>query len=226
MALLERPTFEAPDPVYADDYKEHEEELMAETTTLINIKPPVEDFVNLKGIENMMEGIGTQDVISYEMEASNEGVRFGVRGAQHGTIRRQIEAHYPQARLSIPDIDPLDKREGEIANTTVLSIEGDQMLPIRTFDPEDITSAGADPMLAIIGAMSDLERGERVVVRAIAREMPHNWSARYQQQAMAGAGSANEIQRSSENMASRATTSESSSSLPPPVQATRWGWLW
>ena len=212
MVLLERPTFEAPDPVYADDYKEHEEELMAETTTLINIKPPVEDFVNLKGIENMMEGIGTQDVISYEMEASNEGVRFGVRGAQHGTIRRQIEAHYPQARLSIPDIDPLDKREGEIANTTVLSIEGDQMLPIRTFDPEDITSAGADPMLAIIGAMSDLEQGERVVVRAIAREMPHNWSARYQQQAMAGAGSANEIQRSSENMASRATTSESSSS--------------
>ena len=194
-------------PVHEEMFYKELDSLIAECTALINIKPPAEDFVNLKGIENMMEGIGTQDIISYEIDASSDGVRFGIRGAQVGTIRRQIEAHYPQARLSIPEVDPLDKREGEVASTTVLTVEGDQMLPIRTFEDEDITSAGADPMLAVIGAISDMGTSERVVVRAIAREMPHNWSAGYQQQAMGGAGSTNEIQRTTENMASRATTS-------------------
>ena len=189
--------------------------MWAKNRSLVNIKPPAEDFVNLKGVENMIAAIGSMPPaavdmkrhVSYEItSAKEEGVRFGVRGPLISGIRRQVEAHYPQARISCEGECPLTLREGEIALTTVLTTSGNDMLPIRTFDDEDVTTSGSDPMLSIIGAMSDLEQDERVVVRALTNEMPHNWSERYRQQAMIGSGSANEQQRADENTAQRAAT--------------------
>ena len=45
-----------------------------------------------------------------------------------------------------------------------LGIDGPEFLPLRVFRDDDMLDAGSDPLIALIGSLSNLREGERVVV--------------------------------------------------------------
>ena len=65
-----------------------------------------------------------------------------------------------------------------------LRASGPEYAPLRTFRDDDLLDAGSDPLIAIIGALSGLNDGERVVARLLLRSMGPEWSQVHQQKAL------------------------------------------
>ena len=88
-------------------------------------------------------------------------------------VRQQISSHYPQARIQqvTPEEDPLLLGEGEFAWSLNLSPEGPEYAPLRVFRDDDLLDPGSDPIIALLGALSDLKEGERVVARLLLRSL-------------------------------------------------------
>ena len=101
-------------------------------------------------------------------------------------VRGQISARYPQARIQRvpPEDDPLRLKEGEQSWGMTLRAGGPEYAPLRTFRDDDLLDPGSDPLIAIIGALSNLNQGERVVARLLLRSMGPDWSQSYQQKAL------------------------------------------
>ena len=94
-------------------------------------------------------------------------------------MRQQIEAHYPQARVprgaggggpSAPC------GEGEQAWGMTLRSGGPEYAPLRVFRDDDLLDPGSDPLVALLGALSALREGERVVARLLLRSLGPDWS--------------------------------------------------
>ena len=93
-------------------------------------------------------------------------------------VRGQLSAHYPQARIQKvePEDDPLRTGEGEQAWSVTLRADGPEYLPLRTFRDDDLLDPGSDPLIALMGALSALYEGERVVARLLLRSLGPDWS--------------------------------------------------
>ena len=93
-------------------------------------------------------------------------------------VRGQLSAHYPQARIQQvgPDDDPLRLEEGEQAWSVTLQADGPEYVPLRTFRDDDLLDPGSDPLIALMGALSALYEGERVVARLLLRSLGPDWS--------------------------------------------------
>ena len=70
--------------------------------------------------------------------------------------------------------------EGESAWGMTLRASGPEYAPLRTFRDDDLLDPGSDPLIAIIGALSSLNDGERVVARLLLRSMGPEWSQVHQ----------------------------------------------
>ena len=66
--------------------------------------------------------------------------------------------------------------EGERAWSMTLRAGGPEYVPLRTFRDDDLLDPGSDPLIALLGALSDLNEGERVVARLMLRSLGPNWS--------------------------------------------------
>ena len=53
---------------------------------------------------------------------------------------------------------------------------GPEYVPLRTFRDDDLLDPGSDPLIALLGALSDLNEGERVVARLMLRSLGPDWS--------------------------------------------------
>ena len=71
--------------------------------------------------------------------------------------------------------DPLYLRDGEQAWGMTLRSGGPDHAPLRTFRDDDLLDPGSDPLMAIIGALSALHPGERVVARLLLRSLGPDW---------------------------------------------------
>ena len=93
-------------------------------------------------------------------------------------VRQQISTHYPQARIREvpPEDDPLLLDEGEQAWGMTLRASGPAYVLLRVFRDDDLLDPGSDPLIAILGALSDLNEGERVVSRLMLRSLGPDWS--------------------------------------------------
>ena len=93
-------------------------------------------------------------------------------------VRGQIAARYPQARIQqIPaEDDPLRLGEDEQAWGMTLRADGPEYVPLRTFRDDDLLDPGSDPLIALMGALSNLNEGERVVARLLLRSLGPDWS--------------------------------------------------
>ena len=93
-------------------------------------------------------------------------------------VRGQLSAHYPQARIRKvqPEEDPLRLDEGEQAWSMTLRADGPEYVPLRTFRDDDLLDPGSDPLIALMGALSSLNEGERVVARLMLRSLGPDWS--------------------------------------------------
>ncbi len=157
----------------------------AGTPALLAVTPPRTGERTLLGVENLLQSIAVPEPFSLEIAGDVDGVTLMVRCWDDQVVRSQVAAHYPQARIRevSPADDPLTVGEDEQAGSLTLRVDGPEYVPLRTFRDDDLLDPGSDPLLAVIGALSNLREGERVVARLLLRSLGPDWSQRHQARA-------------------------------------------
>ncbi len=152
---------------------------------LLAVTPPRTGERTLLGVENLLQSIAVPEPFSLEIAGDVDGVTLMVRCRDDQVVRSQVAAHYPQARIRevSPEDDPLTVGENEQAASLTLRVDGPEYVPLRTFRDDDLLDPGSDPLLAVIGALSNLREGERVVARMLLRSLGPDWSQRHQARA-------------------------------------------
>ena len=145
---------------------------------LISVTPPRTGERTLLGVENLLQSIAVPEPFSLELAGDVDGVTLMARCLDEQVVRQQISTHYPQARIREvpPEDDPLRLDEGERAWSMTLRASGPEYVPLRTFRDDDLLDPGSDPLIALLGALSDLNEGERIVSRLMLRSLGPDWS--------------------------------------------------
>ena len=145
---------------------------------LLAVTPPRTGERTLLGVENMLQSISVPEPFSLELAGDSDGAALLVRCQTGEAVRGQIAAHYPQAgiREVSEDDDPLRLRDEEQAWSMTLRLDGPEYVPLRTFRDDDLLDPGSDPLIALLGAFSNLNEDERVVSRLLLRSLGPDWS--------------------------------------------------
>ena len=145
---------------------------------LLAVTPPRTGERTLLGVENMLQSIAVPEPFSLEMAGDVDGVTLMARCLDDQVVRQQISTHYPQARIHevAEEDDPLRLAEGERAWSMRLRASGPDYVPLRVFRDDDLLDPGSDPLIALLGALSDLNEGERIVARLMLRSLGPDWS--------------------------------------------------
>ena len=145
---------------------------------LLAVTPPRAGERTLLGVENLLQSIAVPEPFSLELVGDMDGVTLMARCLDDRVVRGQLSAHYPQARIQKVDEedDPLRLDEGEQAWSMTLRADGPEYVPLRTFRDDDLLDPGSDPLIALMGALSALYEGERVVTRLMLRSLGPDWS--------------------------------------------------
>ena len=145
---------------------------------LLAVTPPRTGERTLLGVENMLGSIAVPEPFSLELAGDMDGVTLMARCLDDQVVRGQIAARYPQAQIQeVPaGDDPLRLGEDEQAWSMTLRADGPEYVPLRTFRDDDLLDPGSDPLIALMGALSNLNEGERVVARLMLRSLGPDWS--------------------------------------------------
>ena len=145
---------------------------------LLTVTPPRAGERTLLGVENMLGSIAVPEPFSLELAGDMDGVTLMARCLDDEVVRGQLSAHYPQARIRKldPDDDPLRMGGGEQAWSMTLRADGPEYVPLRTFRDDDLLDPGSDPLIALMGALSNINKGERVVAQLMLRSLGPDWS--------------------------------------------------
>ena len=145
---------------------------------VLSVTPARTGARTMLGVENMLGSLAVPEPFSLELVGDADGVGLQVRCRDRSLVKQQLHAHYPQALMEevSPEDDPLRLRDGERAWSMRLSLDGPEFVPLRTFRDDDLLDAGSDPLIALVGSMSGLERGERVVASLGLRSLGPNWA--------------------------------------------------
>ncbi|MYC38806.1 MAG: type IV secretion system DNA-binding domain-containing protein [Chloroflexi bacterium] len=154
-------------------------------TRLWTITPQRSGERTLLAVENFLASVSVAEPFSLELVGDDAGVSILARCREGAFVRQQLGVYYPQARVSpvTPEDDPLRLAEGERAWSMTIRIKGPEYLPLRPFHDDDLLDPGSDPMLAIIGSLSDLEEGERVVAQIRLLTLGADWTRQHQEKA-------------------------------------------
>ena len=152
---------------------------------LLAVTPPRTGERTLLGVENLLGSIAVPEPFSLELAGDMDGVTLMARCLDKEAVRGQISAHYPQAGVrEVPrEEDPLRLEEGERAWSMTLRADGPEYAPLRTFRDDDLLDPGSDPLIALLGALSALKEGERVVARLLLRSLGPDWSEAHMEKA-------------------------------------------
>ena len=152
---------------------------------LLAVTPPRTGERTLLGVENLLQSIAVPEPFSLELAGDMDGVTLMARCQDDQVVRGQLAAHYPQARIrEVPvDEDPIFVHGGEQAWGMTLRAGGPEYVPLRTFRDDDLLDPGSDPLIALMGALSELEEGERVLSRLLLRSLGPDWAQAHQARA-------------------------------------------
>ena len=152
---------------------------------LLAVTPPRTGERTLLGVENLLQSIAVPEPFSLELTGDMDGVTLMARCLDDRVVRAQLSAHYPQARIQQVDEedDPLRLEEGEQAWSVTLRADAPEYVPLRTFRDDDLLDPGSDPLIALMGALSALYEGERVVARLMLRSLGPDWSQPHMEKA-------------------------------------------
>ena len=152
---------------------------------LLAVTPPRAGERTLLGVENLLQSIAVPEPFSLELAGDADGVTLMARCLDDRVVRGQLSAHYPQARIQElhPGEDPLWVRDGEQAWSMTLRADGPEYIPLRTFRDDDLLDPGSDPLIALMGAMTALNQGERIVSRLLLRSLGPDWSQHHLEKA-------------------------------------------
>ena len=145
---------------------------------LLAVTPPRTGERTMLGVENMLQSIAVPEPFSLEMVGDIDGVTLMARCLDDQVVRGQVSAHYPQARIHEvpPEEDPLRLDEDEEAWAMTLRASGPDYVPLRTFRDDDLLDPGSDPIIALLGALSNLKEDERIVARLMLNSLGPDWS--------------------------------------------------
>ena len=152
---------------------------------LLAVTPPRSGERTLLAVENLLSSIAVPEPFALELAGDEHGVTLMARCLHDQVVRGQIATHYPQARIQRlePDEDPLLLAEGEQAWAMTLRAGGPEYASLRVFRDDDLLDPGSDPLLSLLGALSSLREGERVVARLLLRSLGPDWSQAHQAKA-------------------------------------------
>ena len=152
---------------------------------LMAIAPPRSGERTMLGVVNLVESIAIPEPFSLEIAGDADGVTLLARCREGSFVRQQVGVFYPQARVNevSPEDDPLRLAEGEQAWSMDLRLRGPEHLPIRPYRDDDLLDPGSDPLISVIGSLSDLEEGERLVARLRLSSLGSDWSIAHQEKA-------------------------------------------
>ena len=152
---------------------------------LLAVTPPRAGERTLLGVENLLQSIAVPEPFSLELAGDMDGVTLMARCLDDRVVRGQLSAHYPQARIQElhSGEDPLWVRDGERAWSITLRADAPEYVPLRTFRDDDLLDPGSDPLIALMGALSALYEGERVVARLMLRSLGPDWSQHHMDKA-------------------------------------------
>ena len=138
------------------------------------------------GVENLLASIAVPEPFSLEIAGDADGVTLMARCRERSVVEQHMAAHYPQALILEvgPQDDPLRLTGGEQAWSTTMRVEGPEFLPLRTFRDDDLLDQGSDPLIALIGSLSSLDRDERVIGRLHLNSLGSDWSKHHLERAM------------------------------------------
>ena len=155
------------------------------TPVLLAVTPPSTGERTMLGVENMLQSIAVPEPFSLELAGNADGVTLMARCLDDQVVRGQIAAHYPQARIEKvpPEEDPLRMAEGEQAWSVTLRADGPEYAPLRVFRDDDLLDPGSDPLIAILGSLSNLRPQERVAARLMLRSLGPDWSQHHMEKA-------------------------------------------
>ena len=128
---------------------------------LLAVTPPGTGERTLLGVENLLQSIAVPEPFSLELAGDADGVNLLARCHD----------------------DPIFVHAGEQAWGLTLRSGGPEYVPLRTFRDDDLLDPGSDPLLAVIGSLSALRPGERVLARLLLRSLGPDWSQAHQQKA-------------------------------------------
>ena len=145
---------------------------------LLSVTPPRTGERTLLGVENMLGSIAVPEPFSLELAGDADGVTLLARCLNDQVVRGQIAARYPQAQIQeiSAEDDPLRLGDDEQAWAMTLRADGPEYVPLRVFRDDDLLDPGSDPLIALMGALSNLNKGERVVARLMLRSLGPEWS--------------------------------------------------
>ena len=157
---------------------------------LLAVTPPRTGERTLLGVENLLGSIAVPEPFSLELAGDADGVTLMARCHDEAVVKGQLSSHYPQARIHEvpPEEDPLRLEPGEEAWSMTLRSDGPDYLPLRTFRDDDLLDPGSDPLIALLGALSNLKEGERIVARLLLRSLGPDWSQAHLEKAHARPG--------------------------------------
>ena len=149
---------------------------------VLSVTAPRTEERSLSGVENFLRSIGVPEPFSLEIVGDAAGVSLLVRCREGSFVKQQLGAHHRHAQISevAPEDDPLLLAEGERAWSTTLRLQGPEYLPLRTFDDDDLREPGSDPLISVIGGLSDLQPGERVAARLSLTSLEQDWARPHQ----------------------------------------------
>ena len=145
---------------------------------LFALTPPRKGKRSMVGVENMLGSIAVPEPFSLEIAGDPGGVTVMARCREGSVVKQQLGAHYPQGSIQelTPEEDPLRLSEGEQAWSREVHVKGPEYAPLRPFRSDDLVEEGADPLIALIGSMSELDAGERLVARLDLSSLGPDWS--------------------------------------------------
>lgn len=158
---------------------------------LIEIVTPRTNAAVITPADNLLAAISLADPFGLEITATSEARRFVARAgtvAMRQHLEDQLGVAYPQAelrRLDVdqhPGLDPAWCQPDERAVARSLVLRGPGYLPLRTFRDNDVAAdraAQADPILGILGALSDLPPGWRSLSQLVLAPAPDDWCKEY-----------------------------------------------
>ncbi len=150
---------------------------------LIAVTPERTGDHSLSGVESLLNSIAVPEPFSLELAGDSAGVTLLARCREGSFVKQQVGAFYPQARISEvpPESDPLRLSEGEQAWAMNLRLRGPEYLPLRVFKDDHLREPGSDPLVSLIGAMSGLGEGERLVARIKLLSLGPDWARQHQE---------------------------------------------